>query len=415
MNSSRGTLSCPSKAHRVRRVAVAVLAAASVMGIVASTLALWTRTTLISSTRFENTMSTVLADPAVTDAIAVYVADQTITAVDLDAKVESILPKELKVLESTIVGGAQVVLENQLKKVLANQELHDLVTRLAVASHHEAVQLLLGDGLGAGVTVANGEVTLNLLPLIGQGLTILAERGLLPEIDLPDFSREPNADAITKLSTALEARLPSDFGQIVVYRSESVARAEASVAYAQRAVAVFLRAVTLIVAATIALIGATMAISTHRRRTVVQLAGGVAATMVLTHGAIERLATAIPQLLADPGARVAAAAITADLTTTLLRTSTALAVGAAVVGLAAWLPQLSHLGPPRGSVAMMAASHGAPAAAVAYCLALATVWRFGPYLLPLLVALVLSGGGVVLGVRSRRHVAMASAASNPPT
>lgn len=399
------TAGAPSEAgpKRSRRIGVSILAVLSVLGILGSTLALWTRSTLFSTSRFESSVSQTLADPAVTDAIAVFVADQAIVAVDLDGKVESVLPKELKVLEPAITGGARMLLENQLKKVMAKPEVRDVITKLAVASHGEAVRLLKGDGLGAGVTVANGEVTLNLLPLIGEGLTILQNRGLVPQFQVPDFATGTAAEGITKLSKLLGKQLPDDFGQIVVYRSETVANAEASLATAQRAVALFFRAVTLIVVVTIALIAATIALSTHRRRTIVELGIGVMVAMVLARTATERVIETLPRLLIDPGARAAAATITVDLTGSLLRSTFGLLVLGAVAALVAWLPKLIGLGRPTGTPAQMLQTHGAVLAAGLYALALITVLLFGLYLWPVLFALVLVAVGIGLQVRARPH------------
>ena len=81
-----------------------------------------------------------------------------------------------------------------------------------------------GDGLVDGVTVEDGEVTVNFLPLIADGLQSSSSSVCSTT---PRFRSSParaiRAEQIEQLSQGLGRDLPADFGQIVVYRSDSLA------------------------------------------------------------------------------------------------------------------------------------------------------------------------------------------------
>ena len=77
-----------------------------------------------------------------------------------------------------------------LDRVLANPDVQEVLDASSSSGPtRRAMQLLQGDGLVDGITVVDGAVTVNLLPLIGRGLDRLQELGLFSDLEMPDADR----------------------------------------------------------------------------------------------------------------------------------------------------------------------------------------------------------------------------------
>ena len=97
-------------------------------------------------------------------------------------------------------------------------------------AHDRAMQLLEGDGLAHGISVVNGEVSINFLPLVSRGLQELSDLGV-PGLDkIPELTPDGDpSQQIAQLEEATGRDLPDDFGQLVVYRSDRLANAQDAV------------------------------------------------------------------------------------------------------------------------------------------------------------------------------------------
>ena len=56
------------------------------------------------------------------------------------------------------------------------------------------MQLLSGDGLIDGITVEDGAVTVNMLPLVSRALTFVQGLGLLDQLEVPELTRVGRPD-----------------------------------------------------------------------------------------------------------------------------------------------------------------------------------------------------------------------------
>jgi hypothetical protein len=210
--------------------------------------------------------------------------------------------------------------ERALTQVLAEPAVQETMETIVERAHDRAMELLEGDGLADGITVVDGAINLNLLPLVARGLTALQSVGLLQDVDVPQLAADgdPAAQAAV-LEDALDRNLPEDFGQLVVYESDSVADAQTAVQNAQRILVVAQRAVWLLVAFSLVLIAATILIAPRRWRAALVLGIGTAATMVVLRTAVRQVADTAPDLVTRPGAKAAVDAILGGASATLLR------------------------------------------------------------------------------------------------
>jgi hypothetical protein len=306
--------------HRGRTVAAAILGVFAVLVLSVTIVAAWAEATVLRPEPVADLVGDALAEPEVQAALATYLTDQITSAVDLESVVTNVLPNTLDRFASTIAAATQSALERRLTNVLANPDVQEVITRSVERAHTVAMRLLEGDGLVDGITVADGEVSVNLLPLVGRGLTALQSLGLLQDVDVPELARDGDPqEQLAALSDALGRELPPGLAQLVVYRSESVARAQESVQSAQRLLALAQRGLWVLVALSVVLVAATILVAARRWRATLVLGVGTAATMVVLRSAVREVVDDAPGLVSRPGAKAATEAILRGASTSLLR------------------------------------------------------------------------------------------------
>jgi hypothetical protein len=179
-----------------------------------------------------------------------------------------------------------------------------------------------------------------------------------------------------RLEQALGRDLPDDFGQLVVYRSETLAEAQTLLASAQRAMVVVKRAVGLLVVLTIGLVAATLALARDRRRATLALALGVTAALLVTRRVVQRIVEDSPDLVVNPESRAAVSEVVGGLTSSLLAAVTILLL--------------------IGVVTSAVATHGQGLALLCYLLAEVVLVVGSVTLASVVVATLLGVGGLLL-------------------
>ena len=198
------------------------------------------------------------------------------------------------------------------------------------------MRLLEGDGLVDGITVVDGAVTLNLLPLLDRGLTRLQSFGLLSDVELPTLTADGDPQQqVAELESALGRDLPEDFGQLVVYESDRLADAGASVDSAQRTLVLAKRGLVVLLIATVALIALTIIVARNRWRAALLLGLGTVAAIVIARTGVRRVRDEAPELVKRPGAKAALGAVLDGAASGLLRTFGLVLLVGAVVALIA--------------------------------------------------------------------------------
>jgi len=321
---------------RVRNVIAVLLAVVAVLLLVVGTVAVWARVTINSSDRVADLVGDALDEPDVEAALADYVTEMVFTAVDVDALLGEVLPEPLQRLEPVLASGARSFVERGMTAALSDPRVDELVHRLVVRAHAAAMRLLQGGGLADGISVVDGAVTINLLPLLGRGVDRVQELGLLTSVELPELSPDGDpAQQVADLEAALGRQLPDDFGQLVVYQSDQIAEAQSSLQRAQEAAAFARRAFWVLIALTVVLLVAAVVVAVNRWRAALFLGLGVVAAMVLHRALIDRVVDAAPDVADRPGARAAIASIVGGAATSLRRLAAiVLILGAAVAVIA---------------------------------------------------------------------------------
>jgi hypothetical protein len=324
-----GARQAPGRARTIGAVACGVLA---VVGLILTTVAVWAQATVFDGAKVSGIVGDALAEPDVEAALAQYVTDQVLAAVDLEAAISGVLPTQLQRLTPTLVAGAGAALERGVTRLVATPEVQEIMTELVERAHRRAMRLLQGDGLLDGVSVVEGRVTVNLLPLVGRGVARLQQQGLLERLQLPELTADGDpAEQIAQLEASTGRDLPDDFGQLVVYESATLADRQESLERAQQTVALAKRATWLLPAITVAAAAACVLLARDRRRAALMLGLTVFAGMVVVRAAIHRATDDAPELAATPGGRAAIDAVLGGASTGLLRLTGAIMLVAAAV------------------------------------------------------------------------------------
>ena len=250
-----------------------------------------------------------------------------------------------------------LVLE-QVTKVVGSEAGRDLVDASVRRAHTAALKLLEGDGLSpdSAFSVQDGEVVLDVVPLIVRTVELMQERGVISDrFDLTEIAQNVTSDEkVQTLARSSACRSPR-----TSVRSRSSTRRRSTevsetLSTAQRALAIFQKATVVLVILALVMIGVSMVLSVDRRRTLAQLSIGIGVGAILMRIGIDRVVAAIDSAIEKAGPKAAAVQMTESLTEMLARTLVTLAIVGLAVGLIAYLLKPAPTAATRGSPASSA-------------------------------------------------------------
>jgi hypothetical protein len=295
--------------------------------VVLSSVAVWLHQTVFDTEEFVDLVAPVIESPDTKRAVADYLTDAAIEAIDIEARVDAavvIIQQELidsllaaaglpdrvsdvlderaserlEALAGIVTGAVNSAIARSVDAVAFSPEFEELIIKAVTRAHEYTVALVRGDFDSLPNTIVEGgEVKLNLVPLIGVVVNGIIERvgGLIGIVDqLPSI--DPDADAgqaVARIAEALGTTLPDDFGQVTVMSVQSL---EDIQAYARW----FDRLVWFIVLVTIALIGAVLWMSGSLLRGLAWVSGAGLVGLFLGRLIVERVTLRIENAFA-PG------------------------------------------------------------------------------------------------------------------
>src|SRR4051812_48598838 len=118
------------RSTKLRSVAVGTLGVLAVIGIIVSTLAVWTRVTLFNSDKVADAATSTLDDPAVAAELANYVTDQVFVAVDVNQLVANVVPGNAPRLNAVVVRQARTVVATEVARLLGTDRFQDVFHQL---------------------------------------------------------------------------------------------------------------------------------------------------------------------------------------------------------------------------------------------------------------------------------------------
>jgi len=311
----------PEKRHRMRRIFTPILVALSIVVFTVTVPAVWGARTVLNTDRYVATVAPLAEDPAVQESIATRLTDQVFLALDVQGTLSSILAEigeRATVLAAPLTTAVRGFVQDQVLKVVQSDAFQTFWVQANTFVHTEVLAILRGEG--DTVTVRQGKVLLNLLPLVNLALGSIQQVAsdlVGRDVTLPTIQpgEAPN-ESIAKLEQALGVDLPDVYGQIVVYDSEDLEALQQALYTSERLLVLLLILIPI-------LVGASLWVSTRRRRTLIQLAAGAAVGLVV----VRRIAIISRDSLFDrvdterfPSVRVLAD----ELTESLFRTTAVL-------------------------------------------------------------------------------------------
>jgi hypothetical protein len=238
----------------VRPVASWVLAVLAAIGITASVLAAWVHDTVLDTDNFIATVSPAIESEAVQLVTADYLSTQLLTALDLENRIAAALTDvddrlsegladaldltdaqvarlqrlnllDLSSLAGPIAGGLESRIRDAMTEFVTDPRTSAAIIEVATVAHERTI-LLLRDELDQlpNIVIDEGQVRLNVVPLLAEALRGLAARGVeviglegrVPQIPASD---DPAA-TIQRLAEALGVDLPPDYGQVALMSEE---------------------------------------------------------------------------------------------------------------------------------------------------------------------------------------------------
>jgi hypothetical protein len=225
-----------------RKLVVSGLVALGSLLLCVAVFATWVDRVALDSTTWSDTSTKALQQPEVRTAVSAYVVDQLYTNVDVPGALSQALPPRLQPLAGPIAVGAEPYIQRAVAAGLARPRVVELWREANLRAHGQLMTILNG---GSGpLSTANGTVSLDLSPIVGNLSSTLNER---------------TNGAVT---------LPPDTGKIVLLKSDQLSQAQTGVKLLRLA-SIPLGLLALAVLAT------AVAISRERRKTLRAVAIGL--------------------------------------------------------------------------------------------------------------------------------------------
>lgn len=320
-----------SDRHPVRRVAAIVLVICASLLVPLAAVAVWANRTVAEPEPVVAAVDQVITNPVVIDGIATWITDQVMQAVGpviLDQ-----VPRPMRPVVRAKADLMRTPIHDATVAALSSAAGEQLLLAAARSTHAAAMRVLDQEGLfpGGTATVSNGAVTVNLVPIAGLALVSLQNDGYL----LVGSAGAQTITTSAQIATMFGVHLPTDFGQLVVYRSDAIAES-GTLTTARDAVATLHRAMVILLAASVAALAAAALVAVDRRTTIMRCALGVAGVTLIGIIVLRAVDDEVGTGISSAVGRLAATALSQQLSASLQRSLVVIeliAVAVAIVAL----------------------------------------------------------------------------------
>ncbi len=304
-----GVVPVGKERSNVRPVAAMILIILASLGVVVSLVGWWVRSTLFDTDSFMEVVETSLSSEEVATVLGDAISEQVVTAFDMESRLEEGLGAidtylsdsladaldlspsaeaffgrldlfRLADLAAPIAAPVNETIEEGVDDLVRSDTFQETLPDALAYAHRGAVALIRDDFEDLpNVSVVDGEVRWNVLPLVAASIAYLLDADSLPAIvgpvDVPDITYDdPRSEMVVTLGSALGSVLPDGFGEVTIMSEDKLEGWQSLARILDRLVlAVAVLAVALTIAAFV--------LSADRRRSLVQMAfGSVVAVLV---------------------------------------------------------------------------------------------------------------------------------------
>ena len=311
----------PPSARHGRSIAAGIVGVLAVLAMVGGVLGFWTLKTATDSERFEAQVEELLADEEISDALARRVVTELAASLDLREAIRSVVPEVLEPAVDLVLAGVRSRVEDRTAELIRTPAVTERVATAAGRAHAAAVDVVEGDPAVEGVTVTDGEVRVNLLPLMSGAITTLQETGLFRNVVVPELDRTGAPDEQrAELAAALGRDLPADFGEPVVFRSESLDEVGGTVQLVRDVLVLAKRSFWLLLVGGLGLASLSIWLSEQRWRSASFVVAGLFLLTLVLRLVLTRASSRVPYAVEAPGARETVRQLAGDLERSLNET-----------------------------------------------------------------------------------------------
>ena len=211
---------------RRRSVLAGISLVLACLAILVATVAVWSHQVAFNTERFTSLASSALDDPEVIGPLAARISSQVVTALDVQSRLEGVLPDRVTAIAGPVTLALQDGLTRRLETLLAEPRMQQALSRTLAFAHERVMNLLRGQA--QAVTDLNGQVVIEVYPALLVALHELQAAGIIgADVQLPDpATSEPPGVIRGVLENRLGVTLPADFGTIPIMSVEQLQTAQ---------------------------------------------------------------------------------------------------------------------------------------------------------------------------------------------
>jgi len=296
----------PKKLPRWRRILVGFLVVLGCILAPISIATVWIHGTLLNTDQYVSTIGPLAHNSDVQHAIATRVSNELVESTDLEARVKNALPPRAGFIAPAVTDAVHSFVHGIALKIVQSPRFAQLWENLNRRAHSQIVAVLRGNT--PRIKTSNGEVAIDLTPIIQKANAALEQRGV----------------------SVLNSAASGGSHRIVLFQSKSLKQVQGAVRF-------FDDLVIVLPILTVLLFAVAIALSGNRRRTLLRSALGVAAAMVILLTIFNLARTVYLNALPASVNQPAAGAVYDQLLSFLRTALRAVLVGAVIVAIAAWL------------------------------------------------------------------------------
>ncbi len=198
-----------------RKVAY-LFAVLSIIALPITLLTVWSHYLVLNTDGWVSVVGPAAQNEAVVEAVSTRLADQVVEAVDISGRLDEVLPGLGTIIARPIEEALQQFLQERTATVMRSDEFQTIWVEANREVHSRVVAVLRGEA--QNIEIENGQVTINLLPLVSlvlQSVQDTLSQILGRPIDIPILDLPPD-QLIPALESALGIDLPDDLGLITV-------------------------------------------------------------------------------------------------------------------------------------------------------------------------------------------------------
>jgi hypothetical protein len=228
--------------HRHRVLVSVLLVLAVVCGLFAM-FAVWANRQALNTENWTNTSGDLLANKNVQNAVGAYMVDQLFSNVDVAGEIRQLLPSQAAALAGPASAGVRQLADRTAPQLLARPRVQALWRNANEAAHKQLLRVI--NGGGQVVSTTNGDVVLNLHPLVDQLATAVGVSQQQVNAARSKLQSSQGQSAKKAAQQKLGVTLPASSGQLVIMHSDQLSFYQ-DVAKAIKGLAVVLTGLTLL-------------------------------------------------------------------------------------------------------------------------------------------------------------------------